>query len=332
MQKVTKRQTWQTALTHAVTKPAELLQILELDTALLPHAKKAAENFKLRVPRGFIERMEKGNAQDPLLLQVLPLAAENLSSSGFVADPLNEKSVNPVVGLLHKYYGRVLVTLMGICGINCRFCFRREFPYQANNPGQQGWEKIFSYLHAHPEVNEIILSGGDPFIASDLQLQKFTEKLLAISHIKTLRIHTRMPIVLPERITTTLIQWLKKLPLRKIIALHCNHPNEINASVIKKLRKLTSANVTLLNQTVLLKNVNDNAASLCALSEKLFSAGVLPYYLHLLDKVRGAAHFEVKEAVAKKLVKQMQLTLPGYLVPRLVRENPGEKSKTIISL
>ncbi len=321
---------WQTAMAKAVTDPALLLDLLSLDSALLEPAKKAAQLFGLRVPHSFIQRMEKGNPRDPLLLQVLPLHAELNTTAGFIADPLDEKKYNILPGLLHKYHGRVLITLVGSCGVNCRYCFRREFPYENNNPGTKGWDKILSYILERPDITEVILSGGDPLVGSDDLLQLFCDKLLQIPHITTLRIHTRLPIVIPDRITDSLIYYLRDLPLKKIVVLHTNHPNEINSEVMLALQKLSQINITLLNQSVLLKNIYDDPETLISLSEKLWHSGVLPYYLHLLDKVTGTSHFDVDETTAKKLMAKLQENLPGYLVPRLVREVPGEKHKILV--
>jgi EF-P beta-lysylation protein EpmB len=321
---------WQIAMSQAITDSKILLEILELDSKFLAPAQKASQLFGLRVPKSFINRMEKRNPNDPLLLQVLPLHAEMKEKPGFISDPLQENKFNPLPGLLHKYSNRVLITLVGSCGINCRYCFRREFPYDKNNPGKKSWDNIFHYISERPEITEVILSGGDPLVASDDLLKAFSQKLLDISHIKTLRIHSRMPIVIPERITNAFIDYLEKLPLQKILVIHCNHPNEINNDVKYALKKLNSSNITLLNQSVLLKNINDHENILIQLSEKLWDINILPYYLHLLDKVKGTAHFDVNELTAKKLIKKMQEKLPGYLVPRLVREVPGEKHKTMV--
>jgi len=323
---------WQTALKNAVTEPQQLLELLELNSALLPAAQQAAKLFPLRVPRGFIARMQKGEPLDPLLQQVLPLGAELIETSGYVSDPLQEKSANPLPGLLHKYHGRVLLTVTSACGVNCRFCFRREFPYAENNPGVAGWEAALQYIAADPSIHEVILSGGDPMVAADKQLAALTAKIAEISHVTTLRIHTRLPIVLPERITAELIQGLTTTRLQGVMVLHCNHAQEIDAHVIAAMKMLQDAGITLLNQSVLLKGINDSVVTLVALSKKLFSAGILPYYLHQLDKVRGVAHFEVDDARARDLVAHMTQQLPGYLVPKLVREIPGVAAKVGLSV
>ncbi len=323
---------WQTALSTAITDPKELLELLHLDLALLPAAQQAAKLFPLRVPRGFVARMQKRDVSDPLLRQVLPLHLEFDEIEGYEKDPLQENKVNPLPGLLHKFQGRVLLTVTGACAINCRYCFRREFPYQQNNPGTAGWEKVLAYIAADSAISEVILSGGDPLVAGDTFLAKLVEKLAAIAHVKILRIHSRLPIVLPERMTVEFLEWFTATRLQPVLVVHCNHPNEVDDNVLAALQKMRQQGVTLLNQAVLLKGVNDSVAILTQLSQKLFSAGVLPYYLHLLDKTRGTAHFDIDEASAGKLLAGMMAQLPGYLVPKLVREVPGAASKIPVTI
>lgn len=318
---------WQVALAEAITNPRELLELLELDLALLPAVETAAKLFALRVPRHFVARMAKSDINDPLLRQVLPLDAEFAPQAGYSRDPLAEKAVNPVPGLLHKYHGRVLLTITGACGINCRYCFRRYFPYVENNPGVAGWEQALAYIAQDSSITEVILSGGDPLLAPDGHLAKLAEKIAAIAHVQTLRIHSRLPIVLPERITPELIAWLTGSRLKPVLVVHCNHPQEINEQVSAAMQMLRQAGVILLNQAVLLKGVNDSVQVLTQLSAVLFEAGILPYYLHLLDRVEGAAHFEVEEARAQTLLWEILQKLPGYLVPKLVREMPGAATK-----
>ena len=310
-----------------MTDPEELLTLLQLDLKLLPEALASAQQFPLKVPRGFLARIQKGNMHDPLLQQILPLGKELENTAGYIKDPLKEAEVNPTPGLLHKYHGRVLLTLTGVCAINCRYCFRREFPYEKNNPGKTGWQEAFQYITNDPSISEVILSGGDPLISTDDRLKRMTDLLTTIPHVKRLRIHTRIPIVLPERITTELITWLNALSLQKVIVLHCNHPAEISLPVKEAVQKLTDAGAVLLNQSVLLKGINDEASTLIALSETLFDAGILPYYLHKLDKIQGTAHFDVAPEVAQKLHETMLAHLPGYLVPKWVCEQPGAASK-----
>lgn len=325
------KQVWQDALSDLITDPKELLEIVEIDTSYLKDAYQAARLFPLRVTRSYVERMEKGNVKDPLLLQVLPLGLETKVVEGYGPDPLQEKEANPISGLLHKYHGRVLVTLTSMCAIHCRYCFRRHFPYSENNPGKKGWESIFSYVAADPSISEVILSGGDPLAVSDSMLQAFIEGITEITHVKRLRIHTRLPIVLPERITSRLLQLFSSTSLEVVMVVHANHANEISLGVKESLGGLKKVGVTLLNQSVLLKNINDSVESLCELSESLFSCGVIPYYLHVLDKVQGAAHFDLGENEAQNLYSAMVQRLPGYLVPRLAREEAGKPSKTLLS-
>lgn len=325
--KATSLKSWQIALKNSITDPAELLEFLDLDLALLPAAQAAVKLFPLRVPRGFVARMQKGNLQDPLLRQVLPLGIELAETPGFTQDPLQEKNANPIPGLLHKYHGRVLLTTVSSCAVNCRYCFRREFPYNENNPGNQGWDRVLDYIAQDKTISEIILSGGDPLVATDEYLETLCQKIAAIPHVKTLRIHSRLPIVLPARITDDFVKWVTALDLRVVLVTHCNHPQEIDSEVCEAFKRLRQSGITLLNQAVLLKEINDSAEVLVALSELLFDVGVLPYYLHLLDKVQGTAHFEVDEARAQKLLQEATRRLPGYLVPKLVREVAGAGAK-----
>lgn len=321
---------WQQSLKEAITDPQELLAILELSPDLLSAAQKATQLFPLRVPRGFVVRMEKGNIKDPLLQQVLPVGAELNEVEGFIEDPLKEQNANPIPGLLHKYHGRVLLTVTGACGVNCRYCFRRHFPYEENNPGSKGWEKAVAYIAADKSIAEVILSGGDPLMANDAYLAKLSQKIAEIPHVTTLRIHTRMPIVMPERITTEFLAWFSQSRLQPVMVVHCNHANEINQEVMAAMQLLKQAGVTLLNQSVLLKNINDSVDCLVCLSRALFGMGVLPYYLHLLDKTRGTAHFDIDETTAKSLIWEVTQRLPGYLVPKLVREEAGYGAKQFV--
>lgn len=323
------KQQWQDSLANLITDPSVLLRELSLDMSLLPQAQHVAKVFPLRVTRSFLSRIKKGDINDPLLRQILPLGEELVKHEGYTADPLMESNVNPIPGLLHKYAGRVLVMLTSACAIHCRYCFRREFPYADNNPGR-GWSRILDYLAKDESITEVILSGGDPLVVSDTLLQEFSEELVKISHITRLRIHTRIPIVLPERITDEFIDWAKKLKHKLVIVIHANHPQELNDEVFAVFKKLKQAGVELFNQSVLLKSINDKVDVLKELSEKLFSNGVIPYYLHVLDKVQGTAHFDMSLKCAKELHHQLQQLLPGYMVPRLVREDPDHTTKTIL--
>lgn len=322
---------WQTALINAITDPQQLIEQLGLDPSLIEPAKAAAKLFPLKVPQSFVARMKKGDPNDPLLRQVLPLNAELKVIAGYSRDPLQEKSANPVSGLLHKYQSRVLLTLTSACGVNCRYCFRRHFDYDNNSPGTAGWEESLTYIEKDTDINEVIFSGGDPLVVNDLMLKNFIEKLAKISHLKRIRFHTRMPIVMPERVTDELVQAITHSQFKTIMIVHCNHPQEINDDVKNAMHKLKQAGVILMNQSVLLEGVNDNTDTLVQLSEALFDIGIQPYYLHLLDKVEGAAHFDLAREEALRLHAAITGRLPGYLVPKLVVEEPGEPAKTILT-
>lgn len=319
---------WQQVLAAAITDPGELLGVLGLDRSDLPAALAAAVDFPLRVPRGFVARMEHGNPRDPLLLQVLPTGAELLAIEGFGFDPVGDLKSRQGPGLLQKYHGRALLIATGACAVHCRYCFRRHFPYEDESASARSWQPALDALAADTSINEVILSGGDPLSLSDRRLRQLSDALEALPHIRRLRIHTRQPVVLPERVDAGLIAWLNDVRLQKVVVLHVNHAREIDASVEQACRELAATGATLLNQSVLLAGVNDSAGALADLSESLIGAGVVPYYLHLLDRVSGASHFEVAESVACGLMAELTARLPGYLVPRLVREVPGMPSKT----
>lgn len=322
---------WQRLLAEAIVDPADLLRRLGLPDTLLPAARRAAALFPLRVPAPYLQRIRPGDAADPLLRQVLPLDLECETRPGYSADPLAESAAQPVPGLLKKYHGRALLIATGACAVHCRYCFRRHFPYAEAHAGGSRLEPALAAIAADPSIGEVILSGGDPLTLSDPRLADLTARLAATAHVHTLRIHSRLPVVLPQRVDDDLLGWLTPLPLRKVLVLHSNHPAEIDDSVGQALTALATSGVTLLNQSVLLRGVNDNADSLVALSERLHQAGVLPYYLHLLDRVQGAAHFEVPQIQGEALIAALRARLPGYLVPRLVREIPGASGKTIIA-
>lgn len=323
--------TWQGALAGAVTDPAELVALLGLDPALVAPACAAAARFGLRVPRGFVARMRRGDPADPLLRQVLPLGAELDEVAGFGADPVGDLASAVAPGVLHKYQGRALVVATGACAVNCRYCFRREFPYAEQSAGAGRWRDAVAALAADPSIEEVILSGGDPLSLGNERLADLLAALESLPQLRRLRIHTRLPVVLPERVDTGLLELLAATRLRQVVVIHANHAAEIDAAVEAALAALARGGATLLNQSVLLAGVNDSADVLAALSERLFAAGVLPYYLHLLDRVRGAAHFEVAEPVAVGLIEALRRRLPGYLVPRLVREAAGAGSKTPVA-
>ncbi len=326
------REDWLTQIADVVTSPDELLHLLNVDAdANLLAGRDAKRLFALRVPRAFIARMEPGNPNDPLLRQVLTSQEEFINAPGFSTDPLEEQH-SVVPGLLHKYSNRALLLVKGGCAVNCRYCFRRHFPYAENQGNKRNWQQALEYISAHPQLDEIIFSGGDPLMAKDHELDWLLTQLESIPHIKRLRIHSRLPIVIPARITDTLVARIAASSLQVLLVNHVNHANEIDAAFRASMKKLRMAGVTLLNQSVLLRGVNDNANTLADLSNALFDAGVMPYYLHVLDKVQGAAHFMVSDEEARAIVRELLTLVSGYLVPKLAREIGGEPSKTPLDL
>jgi len=324
--------TWQYLLSHCLEDIDSLCAYLELDKSKLPFSSAADQSFALKVPLPYADRIEKGNHQDPLLLQILPDTQEMTHFPGFVTDPLQESSANHLKGLIHKYKNRVLLTLSGACAINCRYCFRRHFPYAQNSIDSQQWLQILEYIKNDENIEEVIFSGGDPLATSDKRLQRFVDDLADITHIQRLRIHTRLPIVIPQRVSDTLCQTLKQSRLHCIVVVHANHANEFDANVSTALSLLRQANVTVLNQAVLLKGINDSVATQKALHCASFNAGALPYYLFVLDPVQGAAHFDISDEDAQQLMRQVQAELSGYLLPRLAREIPNRASKTLLAI
>ncbi|EGR2797680.1 EF-P beta-lysylation protein EpmB [Vibrio navarrensis] len=327
----TVEQNWLKQLANGISDPTSLLQMLEIDPVPWQAGFAARKLFAQRVPCSFVARMEKGNPHDPLLRQVLPLSDEFEVHEGFSHDPLEEQD-NEIPGLLHKYRNRALMIVKGGCAINCRYCFRRHFPYQENKGNKFAWQRSLQYIAEHQELNEVILSGGDPLMAKDDEIQWLVEHIAAIPHIKRLRIHSRLPVVIPARVTEELCQTLASTRLQVILVTHINHANEINHELTTQLAKLKQVGVTLLNQSVLLKGVNDTVDAQVALSESLFDAGILPYYLHVLDKVQGAAHFFVDDQQAKRIMHGVITRVSGYLVPKLTREIGGRPSKTPLDL
>ncbi|MGH8117280.1 MAG: EF-P beta-lysylation protein EpmB [Rhodanobacteraceae bacterium] len=317
---------WRRSLREAVTDPHELLALVGL-AGMAGKLPTADAGFPLKAPRGFIKRMRHGDPDDPLLLQVLPQLAELDEAIGYSDDAVGDGEAVRAHGVLQKYEGRALLVAAGSCAVNCRYCFRRHFPYAAELAAAHAWREAIACLAADTSIREVILSGGDPLVLSTQKLTELTDALRGLRHVIRLRIHSRLPIVLPERIDTGFCEWLASLPLQRVVVLHANHPDELDATVGAACARLREAGATLLNQSVLLRRVNDDAGVLAALSERLFEFGVLPYYLHQLDRVRGTAHFEVPDARARALVDLLRGRLPGYLVPRLVREVPGESAK-----
>lgn len=322
--------TWQRLWREAIVDPIELLDLLglgHLAGSILPARD---TGFAMRVPRGFAARMRRGDAADPLLLQVLPQAAELIEAIGYSRDAVGDMDARVAGGVLHKYAGRALLIATGSCAVNCRYCFRRHFPYADETAAANHWQEAINHVRADASIEEVILSGGDPLSLATAKLAELTDALATVAHIKRLRIHTRLPVVLPERVDTELLAWLRSLSWPVAIVLHANHANEIDGAVADACARLRDAGATLLNQSVLLRGVNDNVEALAELSMRLFDCGVVPYYLHQLDRVAGAAHFAVDDTRALELVERLRGRLSGYLVPRLVREIAGERAKTAL--
>ena len=317
-------------MASAITHPLELVTELGLDPGLVSAAIAAGSNFRLRVTRSYVARIRHGDPNDPLLRQVLPIKDELADAADYTADPLGERAALRAPGLLQKYHGRALLITTSACAIHCRYCFRREFPYAEQTSESSRWSEALDEIARDTSIEEVILSGGDPLSLSDSRLASLTDAIQRIPHVRRLRVHTRQPVVLPSRVDEGLTLWLTQLRLPVVFVLHVNHPNEIDADVRAACALLHDSGVTLLNQTVLLQGVNDDAAVLAELSRKLFEAGVLPYYLHVLDRVRGAAHFDVPEASARVIAGQLAAQMPGYLVPRLAREIYGAPAKVTL--
>jgi EF-P beta-lysylation protein EpmB len=322
------RADWRRQWREAIRDPRELLALLDLQALSARLSPAAAEAFALRVPRAFAARMRPGDPADPLLRQVLPITEEEALVPGFDLDAVGDGAARAAAGVLHKYEGRALLVTTGSCAVHCRYCFRRHFPYAQESAGADRWAAALDYLRGDASIEEVLLSGGDPLSLSTPRLRELTDALRGIGHLRRLRLHTRLPVVLPDRVDAELCAWLASLPWPVTIVLHANHANEFDAAVDAACARLRAAGAVLLNQAVLLRGVNDSVAALATLSGRGFEAGVLPYYLHQLDRVQGAAHFEVPDAEARALHSALAARLPGYLVPRLVREIPGESGKT----
>jgi L-lysine 2,3-aminomutase len=321
---------WQHELAQSFSDIEGLCHYLHIAPAELPISMQAAKDFPFRVPKGYAALMEKGNPNDPLLRQVLPVNDEQIKFPGYSHDPVGDLEAVSETGILHKYYGRALFITTGGCAINCRYCFRRNFPYAEIQLSRQKEDAAIRYIINNPSISEVILSGGDPLLLNDSRFTALIQKLSSIDSLQRIRIHSRIPIVLPERINAALIAGLSSARQQVIVVVHSNHANEISPAVAQACTTLSKSNITLLNQSVLLKGVNDTAEQLCHLSEILFSIKVMPYYLHILDKANGTGHFEVSEAEAVKIFHTLQEKLPGYLVPKLVNEQAGAPSKTMI--
>ena len=322
-------QNWLDILKNAVSDPILLLKRLNLSESYFLEDIKARQLFAMRVPTPFIEKMEIGNPQDPLFLQVMTGAEEFSEVVGFTQDPLSENQANAIPNILHKYHNRLLFMLKGGCAINCRYCFRRHFPYEQNPGNKRSWQSALDYIAQHDEIEEVIFSGGDPLMAKDSEWRWLLASLELVPHVQRIRIHSRLPVVIPQRITAALCSLLKNSRFQVVLVTHINHPNEIDEYFTLAMQKLRDANVTLLNQSVLLRRINDDPIILKSLSDKLFQSGILPYYLHLLDKVQGAAHFYIPDEQALYIYRQLQAKTSGYLVPKLAREIAGEPNKTL---
>jgi EF-P beta-lysylation protein EpmB len=318
---------WRMLWRDAVTDPRELLAMLGLSGLAGRLPANGDAGFPLRVPRGFVTRMRHADPEDPLLRQVLPLDDECRILPGFSSDAVGDLASREAPGLLHKYAGRALLISTGSCAVHCRYCFRRHFPYGENTAAADGWRAVLAQIAADSSIREVLLSGGDPLSLATHKLATLSDGLKHIPHVRRLRLHTRLPVVLPERVDHELCQWLTGLELPVVCVIHVNHANEIDASVAGALARLASSGAVLLNQAVLLRGVNDSVEILEALGERLFECGVLPYYLHQLDRVQGAAHFEVSDQQALALHGMLRDRTSGYLLPRLVREEAGAASK-----
>ncbi len=319
---------WRRQWRDACTDPRRLLAELDLAALAARVPSEPPHGFALRVPRAFIARMRRGDAADPLLRQVLPLDEEARIVPGYSTDAVGDLDARRGPGILHKYQGRALVVATGSCAVHCRYCFRRHYPYAEDTASAARWQTVIDYLARRPDIEELLLSGGDPWSLATHKLAALTARLPEVPHIRRLRIHTRLPVVLPDRVDAELLAWLESIGLPVVVVLHINHANEIDDAVRQATAALRASGAVLLNQAVLLRGVNDSVDAQAALSTALIDAGVLPYYLHQLDRVQGTAHFAVDDDAARAIVAALTARLPGYLVPRLVREVPGTRSKT----
>ncbi len=330
-EKIDTPRNWQQQVADTITDPAQLFEHLHLPSSQLEAARDANKLFSLKLPRQLLSKISSGNMDDPLLRQFLPVGAETQANTDYRLDPLAEKNAQVAPGLLHKYHGRVLLITTAACAVHCRYCFRRHYPYTDNRGQQDDWRGAFEYISARPEISEVILSGGDPLSLSDRRLTQVVARLEAIHHLTTLRLHSRTAALIPERLTPALLKLLGDSRFNVVMVLHVNHPDELDDASQQALQKLRQVGVTLLNQSVLLAGVNDASDTLVALSRKLIECSILPYYLHLPDPVQGTAHFMVDQQRGKQLIAEMQAQLPGYLVPRLVKEIAHQTSKTTVA-
>ncbi len=324
------RRRWQQELKDAIRDPRELCRLLDLPADIEAAAIRAANDFPLFAPRPYVALIERGNPADPLLRQIMPLADEQQPADGFIDDPVADLAAARSPGLLHKYEGRVLLITTGACAVHCRYCFRRHFPYSETPRSVEQWAPAIDEIAGDPSIHEVILSGGDPLTLVDPLLAELAERLAHVPHLQRLRIHTRLPIMIPDRVTDELLAWLRGTRLTPIVVIHANHPAELQTGAAASLGRLADAGIPLLNQAVLLRGVNDDVETLAALSERLVRLRVMPYYLHQLDRVRGAAHFETPIARGRELIEALRARLPGYAVPRYVVEQRGQPNKTAL--
>jgi EF-P beta-lysylation protein EpmB len=322
---------WREGMRTAVRDPGELCRLLALPERCVAAARRAARLFPLFVPRGYLARMKPADPRDPLLLQVLPLAEEETAVPGYTADPVGDRAAVLSPGLLQKYAGRALLVTTGACAVHCRYCFRRHYPYDEGPRSAEEWEPALGRVAADPTIEEVILSGGDPLALVDAHLARLARRLAEIPHVRRLRIHSRLPIVLPERVNAELLAWLRGTRLTPVMVVHANHPSEIDGAVADALGRLVDSGVPVLNQAVLLAGINDDARVLEELCRRLVDCRTLPYYLHQLDPVAGAAHFAVPARRGRQLVAALRRRLPGYAVPRYVAEAPGEAHKRVLA-
>jgi L-lysine 2,3-aminomutase len=324
------RASWQGAMKNAIRDSNLLCKALQIAPSEMRLSPDGESQFPVFVPLEFLSRMQPGNPKDPLLLQVLPRAQESITNPFFNKDPVGDSNAERVPGLLHKYHGRVLLIVSGACAIHCRYCFRRHYPYGSAPKQFEHWLPALEYIQKDESIHEVILSGGDPLTVSDHSLARMSEMLNDIPHVRRLRIHTRLPVVIPQRVNDSLCEWLEQSRHSVWIVLHINHANEIDNEMVLAIERLKGAGCTLLNQSVLLKEVNDNLSAMQALCEKLIDCGVVPYYLHQLDRVSGAGHFEVAPATGLSIMDELSKLLPGFAVPKYVQEICGADSKTSV--
>jgi len=321
---------WQRSMQNAVRSVAELLDCLDLVPEDFPSPIDLDNPFPLFVPREFIARMQPGNPMDPLLLQVLPTIEERVPTPGYLKDPVGDEFVERAPGLLHKYTSRVLMIASGVCAVHCRYCFRRHFPYDESPKSNDQWQKGLELIANDPSIHEVILSGGDPLSLGNQRLRGLGNALESIQHVQRLRIHTRFPVMIPHRIDRAFCDWLDSSRLTSWIVLHINHANEVDGALIQAIHAMKRTGASVLNQAVLLRGINDSVALQRDLCERLVDVGVQPYYLHQLDHVDGAAHFETQSLLGEQIIDELRKLLPGYAVPRLVREIAGEPHKTVL--